>query len=81
MTAGKTNLIKTTKREKVSYFYTVSKLRVLQTYKAVHLNKQFEEKVEIRVSAPLGQITTRDTKSLPFYNLSKKHSVSSRGAS
>lgn len=60
-------------------FTLCQKLHVLQTYKGVHSNKHFKEKLAIRVSAQLGQITPRETESLLFHNLGKKHSVSCTG--
>lgn len=57
----------------------MSKLHVLQIYMGVHLNKHFKEKLAVRVNAQLGQTTPRETESLPFHNLSEKHSVNFTG--
>lgn len=61
----------------VRYFYTVSKLQILQTYKRVHLNKHFKEKLTVTIQ--LGERTPSETKSLFFHNLSKTHRVSCTG--
>lgn len=81
MTAGRPISPKQQKQKKCATFTLCQNSRVLQTYSTVHLNKHFKEKLAIRVSAQLRQITPRETKSLPFHNLSKNHSVSSQGAS